>query len=200
MSSEFMAILELLEMLVASQRTGVLMGLLLIAAVSDVKTGRIPNWLVFSGALYALIYNGIFPLHPRDNGLLFALGGLTVGLAALLPAYLLRVMGAGDVKLMAMVGAFLGTWTTVAAVLATLIAGGVLAVGLAIRSGRFVRMLRNVTMMFRGTMLTLATGVGGLTVHDGPSAGKMPYGVAIAAGTIGYLILEQLGLIERTWS
>ena len=192
--------LDLLEMLVASPRTGVLMGLLLIAAVSDAKTGRIPNWLVFSGALYALLYNGFVPLHPRDNGMLFALGGLTVGLAALLPAYLFRVMGAGDVKLMAMVGAFLGTWTTVAAVLATLIAGGVFAVGLAIRSGGFVRMLRNVTMMLRGTMLTLATGVGGLTVHDGPSAGKMPYGVAIAAGTIGYLILEHLGLIGRTWS
>lgn len=200
LSSEFIAVLDLLEMLVASPRTGVLMGLLLIAAVSDVKTGRIPNGLVFAGALYALVYNASFPLYPKDNGMLFALGGLTVGLAALLPAYLFRVMGAADVKLMAMVGAFLGTRTTVAAVLATLIVGGVLALVIALWSGRFVRMLRNVAMMFRGTMLTFATGVGGLTVHDGPSAGKMPYGVAIAAGTIGYLILEQLGLIESTWS
>jgi hypothetical protein len=55
-------------------------------------------------------------------------------------------------------------------------------------------------MIFRGTMLTLATGVGGLAVHEGPSAGKMPYGVAIAAGTIGYLVLAQLGLIGGTWS
>lgn len=199
MSPEFTAMLDLLGMLAVSPRTGVLMALLLIAAASDIKTRRIPNWLVFGGALYALLYNAFFPLYPKDNGLLFALGGLGVGLAALLPAYLFRVMGAADVKLMAMVGAFLGTWTTVAAVLAALIAGGVLAVGLAIYSGRFVLMLRNVAMMFRGTMLTLATGVGGLTVHDGPSAGKMPYGVAIAAGTIGYLILEQLGFIGRSW-
>lgn len=200
MTSEFLAALDLLEMLVVSPRTGVVMGLLLIAAISDVRTGRIPNWLVFGGALYALLYNGFLPLHPSDNGMLFALGGFAVGLVTFVPAYLFRVMGAGDVKLMAMTGAFLGTWGTVGAVLASLIAGGLLALGLALWSGSFLRMLKNVTMMFRGTMLTLATGVGGLTVHDGPSAGKMPYGVAIAAGSIGYLVLEQLGIIGGTWS
>jgi prepilin peptidase CpaA len=151
--------------------------------------------LVFGGALYALVYNAFFPPYPRDIGILFALGGLAVGLAALLPAYFLRVMGAGDVKLMAMVGAFLGTWATVAAVLATLIAGGVLAVALAHRSSHLIRMLHNVAMMFRGTILTFATGVSGLTIQGGSSAGRMPYGVAIALGTIGYLLLEQLGLI-----
>lgn len=185
MSSEFIAMLDLLEMLVLSPRTGVLMALLLIAAVIDVKTGRIPNWLVFGGALYAMAYNAFFPLFPRDIGILFALGGLAVGLVALLPLYLLRVMGAGDVKLMAMAGAFLGPSATVAAILATLVAGGLLAVAVALRSGQFARMLAN---------------VGGLTLHDGASVGKMPFGVAIAAGTIGYLILAQLGLIGGAWS
>jgi prepilin peptidase CpaA len=99
-SSEFLAVLDLVEMLLLHPRTGVLIGLLTTAAVSDVRTGRIPNWLVFSGALYALAYNA---LYPRDMGILFALGGLSVGLVALLPGYLLRVLGAGDVKLMAMV-------------------------------------------------------------------------------------------------
>jgi prepilin peptidase CpaA len=182
-------------MLVLSPRTGVLMGLLVIATVSDIKTGRIPNWLVFGGAFDGLAYNALFPLYPRDIGILFALGGLAVGLGALLPLYLFRVMGAGDVKLMAMVGAFLGASATFAACLATLIAGGVLAITLALWSGRLARLGRNVAMMCRGTMLTFATGVGGLTVHDGPSAGKMPYAIAIAAGTTAYLVLEQLGLL-----
>lgn len=195
MSSEFNAMLELLEMLVLSPRTGVLMALLLIAAVSDIKTGRIPNWLVFGGALYAASYNAFFPVFPREIGILFALGGLCVGLGTLLPLYFFRVMGAGDVKLMAMVGAFLGASAAFGAVMATLLAGGVLAIAFAVCSGRFVRLLQNVAMMFRGTVLTVATGAGGLTVHDGPSAGKMPYGLAIAAGTIGYLLLAQLGFI-----
>jgi prepilin peptidase CpaA len=195
MFSELNASLELLAIPVLNLRTGVLMILLLAAAISDIKTGRIPNCLVFGGALYGLVYNIFFPVHPGYIGVLFALGGLALGLSALLPLYLFRVMGAGDVKLMAMVGAFLGTSATVAAVLATLIVGGVLAVALALWSGRLVRMLLNVAMIFRGTMLTVATGVGGLAVHGSPSAGRMPYGVAIALGTTGYLVLEQLAFI-----
>lgn len=200
MLSEMTAMLELLQMLVLSPRTGVLIALLLIAAVIDIKTGRIPNWLVFGGALYALVYNAMSPLYARDIGILFALGGLAVGLVALLPAYLFRVMGAGDVKLMAMVGAFIGAWATVGAVLATLVAGGVLALALAMWAGRTVRLLRNVAAVSRGTMVTMATGIGGLAVHAGPSAGKMPYGVAIAVGTIAYLVLSQLGFVGGVWS
>jgi prepilin peptidase CpaA len=200
MSSEINAMRELLEMLALSPRTGVLMVLLLIAAVIDIKTSRIPNWLVFAGALYGLAYNAISPLYARDIGILFALGGLAVGLAALLPAYLFRVMGAGDVKLMAMVGAFLGASATVGAVLATLVTGGVFAIALALWSGRTVRMLRNVTALSRGTAFTLATGNTAWMVHDGPSAGRMPYGVAIAVGTIAYLVLSQLGFVGGAWS
>lgn len=195
MSTEFIAVLDLLEMLVLDRRLGVLIALLVVAAISDTRTGRIPNWLVFAGAAYGLLYNALFPVFPRDIGILFALGGLALGLGAFLPLYVLRVMGAGDVKLMAMVGAFLGASATLHATLATLIAGGVLAIVFALLNGTVVRMVRNVATMFRGTMLTFVTGVGGLTVHGGPSAGKMPYGVAIATGTIGYLILAQLGLI-----
>jgi prepilin peptidase CpaA len=199
-SEEFTALLELLGMLVFSPRTGVLIALLLIAAAFDIRTGRIPNWLVLGGTLYALAYNAFFPLYPRESGILFALGGLAVGLGSFLPFWLFRMIGAGDVKLMAMSGAFLGTWATVAAVLATLVAGGALAIAIALWSGHLVRMRRNLAMMWRGTVLTLATGVGGLAVHDGPSAGRMAYGVAIAGGTIGYLVLAQLGVIGGIWS
>jgi prepilin peptidase CpaA len=194
-SSEFLAVLELIEMLLLNPRTGVLVGLLTAAAVSDVRKGRIPNWLVFGGALYALAYNALYPVYPRDIGILFALGGLSVGLVALLPGYLLRVLGAGDVKLMAMVGSFVGTWAAVEAVLASLITGGMLAVVMSLYSGRLLLMLRNVVALFRGTVLTFATAPGGLTIQGGGSAGRMPYGLAIALGTISYLVLEQLGMI-----
>ena len=182
-------------MLLFSPRTGVLIGFLSIAAISDVRTGRIPNWLVFTGVLYALAYNALYPVYPRDIGILFALGGLLVGLVALLPGYLLRVLGAGDVKLMAMVGSFIGTWAAVEAVLASLVAGGILALVLSLYSGRLPLMLCNVAALFRGAVLTFATVPGGLTVQGGRSAGRMPYGLAITLGTIAYLILEQLGVI-----
>jgi prepilin peptidase CpaA len=194
-SSEFLAVLELIEMLLLNPRTGVLIGLLTVAAVSDVRKGRIPNCLVFGGALYALAYNALYPVYPRDIGILFALGGLSVGLVALLPGYLLRVLGAGDVKLMAMVGSFVGTWAAVEAVLASLITGGMLAVVMSLYSGRLLLMLRNVVALFRGTVLTFATAPGGLAIQGGGPAGSMPYGLAIALGTIGYLVVEQLGMM-----
>ena len=201
MNSGLGAALDLLAMLVLSPRTGVLFALLISAAVIDSKSGRIPNWLVFSGALYAVLYNGFFPLYPRDIGILFALGGLAVGLTAFLPAYVFRIMGAGDVKLVAMVGAFLGPWSTVGAVLSTLIAGGILAVAYALWGGRLGRLLYNLVTIFRGTVLTFSTtGTVGTVTSEGPSAGRMPYGVAIATGTIGYLVLSQLGLMGRTWA
>jgi prepilin peptidase CpaA len=195
MTTEFSAVGALLRMLVLNPRTGVLMGLLVIAAVSDMKTGRIPNWLVFGGALYGVSYNAFVPVSFGENGFLFALGGLCIGLGALLPLHLLRMMGAGDVKLMAMTGAFLGTSETLAAVLATLLAGGVLAVAFALHSGRMVRMLRNLALVLWGTALTWTAGPRALLIDERSSAGRMPYAVAIAAGTIGYLIATQLGLL-----
>jgi prepilin peptidase CpaA len=185
MSSEFVALLELLDMLVFSPRTGVLMALLVTAAVVDARTGRIPNWLVLGGALYGVLHYAFFPINAREVGIEVALGGLAIGLVALLPLYFLRVMGAGDVKLMAMTGAFLGPMSTVSALLATLLAGGLLAMAITLRSGQFARMLGNVA---------------GLTMHQGACVGKMPYAVAIAAGTIGYLVAAQLGFIGAAWS
>ena len=201
MNPEIAAAFDLLTTLVLSPRTGVLMGLLIGAALIDSKSGRIPNWLVFGGTLYALVYGVFFPLYPRDSGALFALGGLGVGLLAFLPAYIFRIMGAGDVKLMAMVGAFLGTWGAVGAVLSTLIAGGVLALAVVLWAGRLGHLLHNLAMICRGTVLTLSpTGAGGTVTTAGPSAGRMAYGIAIAVGTIGYLIVSQLGFIGTTWS
>ena len=49
--------------------------LYIAAAVSDGKSGRIPNWLVFGGALYAVLYHGFFPSYPGSSGTLVALGG-----------------------------------------------------------------------------------------------------------------------------
>src|SRR5512146_2921662 len=92
----------------------VMASLLLAAVRKDVRHHRIPNSLVFSGAALGILLNVLMPegagfaagYIPGGGGLLYAVGGFAIGMAALLPMYLLRAMGAGDVKLMAMVGAF----------------------------------------------------------------------------------------------
>lgn len=176
------------------------MALLLLAAVrEDVRRHRIPNPLVFWGMAVGILLNIFMPEGfgfasrlPGGIGLLGAIGGLVAGLATLLPMYLLRVMGAGDVKLMAMVGAFLGTEDVLGAVLATLLAGGVLSFCYAWKIGALRRTLQNVRFILYSNAVRVAGG-GAPALGDAPeTAAKFPYAVSIAVGTLGYLALRSV--------
>lgn len=169
---------------------GLLSALLLAAAWSDMRSHRIPNALVFSGALAAVLLNAIL---PEASGILDSLAGAGVGLALLLPLYLLRAMGAGDVKLMAMVGAFLGPRDVTGAVLCTFVAGGLLALVVAWQRGVLRKVLSNIRMML--FMGATRVSMGSLPVmEDAPeSGGKLPFGVAIAVGTMAYVAAMHWG-------
>jgi len=178
-----------------------LLGLLLAATWFDVRSHRIPNKLVFWGALAGVLLHvtlpqgqGFISVLPGGLGFLDALAGLGIGLAAFLPVYLLRAMGAGDVKLMAMVGAFLGPEQIWGAMFGVVLAGGVLAIVVALRQGVFVRMLHNIRLMLSGSLFQVVTG-GMPTVESGsPPAAKLPYGLAIALGTLSYLAYKALSV------
>lgn len=198
-NAELRAAIELLSMLFTEPRTGFLIGLLLAAAWSDYRTNRIPNALVFLGAILGLATNAMLPAAPNSalSAFISSLEGLACGLALMLPFYLLRVMGAGDVKLMAMCGSFLGFPATLWAVLATFLAGGALSLAYLAWKGGLRRALVNIFRLLQSALFGLAIGVKPtLAVEAESSAGTLPYGLAIAAGTIGYLILHQFG---RVW-
>lgn len=179
---------------VLSRSPGVALAALLIAAATiDVRSYRIPNWLTVGGMLLGLAWNTALAT-PHHAGLLWALGGLGLGFAMLLPFYVLRVMGAGDVKLMAMVGAFLGTPGILYAVLFTFIAGGVVSVAYALAHRSVGRMAANVGEIARQVAFGAMAGVrpaGSSGV--GPSIGKLPYAISIAIGAIAYVVTDQLG-------
>src|SRR5215207_8573242 len=102
----------------------VVLGVVLTAAVIDVRTHRIPNILTFGSAVAALLYSA---WTAGAHGFGVSAGGWAVGVALFLPMFLLRGMGGGDVKLMGSVGAWLGPLGAIYAGLYSVLAGGVLA-------------------------------------------------------------------------
>jgi prepilin peptidase CpaA len=164
--------------------------LLSIACWCDVQSRRIPNTLVVVGLALGLFIqvaapagSGLFhPTQAGSLGLTAALLGTATGLGLLMPLYMLRAMGAGDVKLMAMVGAWLGASSVAWAALFAMLAGGVLsiAVMLATRSSRQV--LNNLHAMLAPAIVNPS--LSSLTAHGArKTTGRLPYAFAIAAGT-----------------
>jgi len=191
MTPKLMGFLALAPMLV----------LMLLAAKQDISSHRISNKLVLTGVLFGVVLNGILPEGlgfnsqvPGALGWLAAFKGVAVGIGLFLPLYWLRAMGAGDVKLMGMVGAFLGPNDVLGAVSATLVAGGVMALLVVMWSKQLGPMWQNVKLIFYGSAVKLSTGQAPL-MNDLPvSVGKLPYAVAIGLGTFAYLIWQRLYL------
>ena len=102
----------------------------LLATIIDIRSRRIPNALTASmtGVGLGLALSGLSGVSPAAS-----LAGLVVGLMLMMPGHMMGATGAGDVKLMAAVGAILGIQLVVTAFLFTAIAGGVLAVAVALR-------------------------------------------------------------------
>jgi prepilin peptidase CpaA len=193
MSGFDISVLGALKPLVFDPRLAMLTMLLVLAASVDVRQHRIPNLLVLVGLCVAVMYNGLYAPSVQENGWLLAIKGALVGFFMLLPLYLVRAMGAGDVKLMAMVGAFLGPLGAFCAVLGTFVAGGILAITMLVWKRRLRRALGNVYHLVSTNLLAAPAGSFDFTMSGTDSVGKLPYAVAIAAGTVGYLILHSSG-------
>lgn len=156
--------------------TGVLLTLVVLAAARDVRTGRIPNQLIVAGVAAALVLRAAAGWGALLDGLL----GLGLGLVVFFPLFALRAMGGGDVKLVAMACAFLGPERGLVALLATAVAGGVMALAAAWRQRVLLPVLFGSGEVIRH-WATLGRS-GNPTNLASPGATSIPYGVAIAVG------------------
>ena len=167
----------------------VLIVLLLAAAVFDVRYRRIPNWLTVSGVVLGVALNTI--IGPPVAGLVFSLLGLAVGFGIYAILYSLRAMGAGDVKLMAAVGALVGWERWFGIFFITALIGGVMAVILVVARGRLKKTIFNVSFilseMKSGRPAYLANEE--LDVKNKKALG-LPHGAVIAVSTVFYLALS----------
>lgn len=173
-----------------------LSALLAAAVLSDLATRRIPNALVLFGIVLGFLFQtlepqgfGLFARWPGSLGFLQGLYGLLIGLGVFLPLYLMRAMGAGDVKLLAMVGVWFGAKPMFGIVMLTLLAGGVLAIVVALWNRSLLSTLGNVRFMITDSVVRVTSG--GRASVDAPArtTGRLPYAIAIAAGTVAEVVL-----------
>jgi prepilin peptidase CpaA len=155
----------------------------------DCRSRRIPNWLTASSILVALVLHALL---GGWRGMATAmLAGLTAGMAFLM-FYVVGGMGGGDVKLITAVAACAGLSHVAAILFASAIVGGIFAVVLAVVGGRLRQTLANVVQ------LLLHHSSAGLRPHPVLNLGnaqalRLPYGVAIGAGTAITLVGVLLG-------
>jgi prepilin peptidase CpaA len=114
------------------------------AAVEDIRSRRIPNWLTFS-----LILSGIAQSITAGGiiGPWQSLLGLAVGFTLTLLLFLLGAMGGGDVKLMAGVGAWFGVGVVWNVFLLAALIGGVMVIAQALVQRRTKQLLRNTAVV-----------------------------------------------------
>jgi prepilin peptidase CpaA len=168
----------------------VLIPLVLGAAVFDVRYRRIPNWLTVTGVLAGLALNG-FLAQGRPGLFVSSLLGLAIAFGVYFVLYALRAMGAGDVKLMAAVGAIVGWPNWFGIFIVTAIIGGIMALILAAARGRVKKTFWNVAFILNEMKSGRPAYVRReeLDVKN-PKALGLPHGAVIAVGTIFFLALS----------
>ena len=160
---------------------------LVVAAVIDGLKLKVPNWITFPMIISGWIYSATLSPYAGWEGLMYSLIGTVVGLALLLPAYAIGGMGAGDVKLLAGVGAWVWGTTTLYAFAVSAIVGGIIAV-LMVLAGKGWNKHQTQFWMICNEILTvkdpekLAT----IAAERKPTMMLLPYGIPIAIGTIAY--------------
>lgn len=171
----------------------VVMNILLVILVTlggliDMRTRRLPNWLALLGVCFGCVLNSFLFGFP---GFQLSVSGAALGFGVYLAFYLIRAMGAGDVKFMAAVGAIVGPKVWLLIFFFTALCGGVVALVLLLTNGRLTKTLKNLGMM----LYQLSRFQAPYHANDeldvrSEKALRLPHGAIIALGTIAYLYLD----------
>lgn len=163
---------------------------LIVAAYIDGKQLRVPNWITFPMILSGLLYHG---WTGGWTGLEAALVGTAVGLLCLLPLYSIGGMGAGDVKLMAGIGAWLGASVTFAAFVVSTVVGAVMAIAMVVRRKSFAKHYANFWLILSEfSQFKNPRELSQIAAERKPQMLLLPYGIPICIGSIAYFLYTGL--------
>ncbi len=155
-----------------------LVGILVVASVTDWQHRKIFNWLTFPAILVGFALSAAM---GGLNGLLssvvaFLIGAVVIGIGWLFT----EGMGAGDVKLMAAIGAWLGWPAIMAALLYSTLIGGIASIVAAAAAGNLIKLFRNTYEYF---FHLFTPGMKPILNKENSAAAPLPYGISIAVGT-----------------
>ena len=170
-----------------------LVAAVLLAALTDLRWRRIPNWLTVGTLVLGLVLNGLVAYPAPMDGIWLAVKGFAFAFALNLVMYILHMTGAGDVKLMAAIGALVGVSDFLGIFLLNAVIGGLLAVLLVALKGRMRQTLWNVGYMvgemarWHAPYLTSEQ----LDVNS-PKALTLPRAVPICFGVLAFLAMARI--------
>jgi prepilin peptidase CpaA len=150
------------------------------ACITDVTTRRIPNVLTFGAAAAALLVRGVL---FGTSGVLDASAGWVTGFVLLFPLFFVRGLGAGDVKLVAGLGAWFGPIDGLWLALYTAVAGGVIGLGYSVSRGYLRTAFSNIGVIGSHWMFSGFQPVPGLTLENADRP-RLPYAIPIFFGTV----------------
>jgi prepilin peptidase CpaA len=150
------------------------------AAFLDWRSRRIPNWLTVPALFLGVaVHTALRGWH----GTLFAVEGAGLVMVLLLAPVVMRVLGAGDWKLMGAVGAFMGPVLVLFVLFGSIFLSGLMAVVQMIRTRRVVETFRNMIVLVRG-VFAFGLKANAQASLDNPHSLKLPFGIAVALATM----------------
>jgi prepilin peptidase CpaA len=162
--------------------TTILVPATLLASWIDYSQRRVPNWLNATIALAGFVAQGYF---FGAHGIGMAALGLLVGFSLLIVPWLMHGMGAGDVKLMAAIGAWFGPWLTLLGFSVGVIIGGIIAVIMIVSAGKTWSAYANLaTIVFKVKSRHRIFSEFGSAKSFGNTSALLPYGVPLTIGSL----------------
>lgn len=178
---------QLAEAVVANWPVWFVTVTLIVAAVIDGMQLKVPNWITFPMIISGWVWSATLSPYPGWEGLVYSLIGTAVGLALLLPAYAIGGMGAGDVKLMAGIGAWVWGTVTLYSFAVSAVVGGFIAVGMVLFNKRWDKHHGQFWMIWNEILSVKSPEkLAEIAAERKPRMMLLPYGIPIAIGTIAY--------------
>jgi len=170
-----------------------LVGAVLVATVTDLRSRRIPNWLTVSTLVLGFVLNALIAYPSPLEGVWLSAKGFALAFVLNLFMYMLHMTGAGDVKLLAAVGALVGCSDFVGIFLLTALIGGVLGIILILVKGRVRQTLWNVGYMVSELMKWRAPHLTREQLDVGSAeALRLPGAVRIGLGVVAFLVMARI--------